>query len=461
MTRKDSLEPVSTSEQPRPVLPPILGRLLTGTFWLALRVPLQAVFCALDDAAGRGSDRPGPERGLQVCVGVRVLPVLVRVRSELGPPAANLGCVDARRPRRGGPLDRLWHDASTPPWPCFRWWPSWRWRYWALPHTALDGRVVRSDRQAPLAPDRDGALLWIFGAGLERAPGRAALRLHAAARTVQHDRAVRRCCWWGSSPGVDFFLVVVAQTVLQIGIGFIPGLWVMVRELGHRPHFRGARLDDYRLLLNFSFYIALIQISVVLADKVDTTILGFMLADPGPANTVYDIVSKPFLQLRQTGWMLAYMVMPAVASLAAADDDRGARPRQVRRHPAAPRPRSCRSACWRGFMPVRSCRCGWATAWATTRPKLPPLMRLFLLAAIPLVLSVFVQMAIGLNKIKVIALAALAGSVVNLPLSCYLTARLGRRRGDLGNGAHDHVLEPARARRLRLPGAARSTRART
>ena len=40
-------------------------------------------------------------------------------------------------------------------------------------------------------------------------------------------------------------------------------------------------------------------------------------------------------------------------------------------------------------------------------------------------LSVPVQMAIGLNKIKVIALAALAGSLVNLPVSCYLTRRLG------------------------------------
>ena len=52
-------------------------------------------------------------------------------------------------------------------------------------------------------------------------------------------------------------------------------------------------------------------------------------------------------------------------------------------------------------------------------------MRLFLLAAIPLVLSVFAQTAIGLNKIKVIALAALVGALVNLPISCYLTARLG------------------------------------
>jgi O-antigen/teichoic acid export membrane protein len=54
-----------------------------------------------------------------------------------------------------------------------------------------------------------------------------------------------------------------------------------------------------------------------------------------------------------------------------------------------------------------------------------PLMRLFLAAAVPLMLAVPVQMAIGLNKIKVIALAALIGSLVNLPVSCYLTWRLG------------------------------------
>ena len=63
--------------------------------------------------------------------------------------------------------------------------------------------------------------------------------------------------------------------------------------------------------------------------------------------------------------------------------------------------------------------------WATTRRESCTLMRLFLIAAIPLVLSVPVQMSIGINKIKVIALAALAGSLVNLPISCYLTARLG------------------------------------
>ena len=52
-------------------------------------------------------------------------------------------------------------------------------------------------------------------------------------------------------------------------------------------------------------------------------------------------------------------------------------------------------------------------------------MQLFLTAAIPLILSVPVQMAIGINKIEVIALAALAGSLINLPISCYLTYHIG------------------------------------
>ena len=47
------------------------------------------------------------------------------------------------------------------------------------------------------------------------------------------------------------------------------------------------------------------------------------------------------------------------------------------------------------------------------------------MATLPLALAVPVQMAIGMNKIKVIALAALVGSLVNLPISYFLTRRLG------------------------------------
>ena len=77
-------------------------------------------------------------------------------------------------------------------------------------------------------------------------------------------------------------------------------------------------------------------------------------------------------------------------------------------------------------------------------------MRLFLIAAIPLVLSVPAQMAIGINKIKVIALAALAGSVVNLPISCYLTDAAGCVRSDLGYRADHAVLESSGTRHLLL-----------
>ncbi len=228
----------------------------------------------------------------------------------------------------------------------------------------------------------------------------------------------------GLKSGFDFFNVVIAQSVIQVGIGFVPGLWVMIRDLGHWPHFAGARLSDYKSLLNFSFYIALIQLSVVLADKVDTSVLGFILADPGPANAVYDVVSKPFLQLRQTGWMLAYMVMPAVASLLAAGDHRGldrVKYDGTRLHIGALLPVGLLAWLYAG---------PFLSLWIGNRLGYPAadradLMRLFLVAAVPLVLSVLVQVSIGLNKVKVIALAALMGSAVNLPVSCYLTARLG------------------------------------
>jgi hypothetical protein len=224
----------------------------------------------------------------------------------------------------------------------------------------------------------------------------------------------------------DFFRVIVAQTVVQIGLGIGPALWVMVRELGHAPHFHGARWEDYRILGHFSIYVALIQISVVLADKLDTTILGFML-DRGAAEqaeSVYSVVSKPFVQLRQTGWMLAYMVMPAVASLAAARDDRGLERVKYdgsRLHIGVLLPVGLLAWIYAG--PFLSLWIGDRLGYDAALEA--PLMRLFLAATVPLALSVPVQMAIGLNKIKVIALAALAGSLVNLPVSCYLTARLG------------------------------------
>ena len=226
----------------------------------------------------------------------------------------------------------------------------------------------------------------------------------------------------GLRANIDFFLIVVAQTVLQIVFSVGPALWVMVRELGYSPRFRGASLADYRTLLHISFYMFILQLSVVLADKIDTVILGFALTnvDPEPLITVYQNVSKPFLQIRQTGWTLAYLVMPAVASLVAANDDRGL----DRVKYDGPRflvglilPAALLAGIYAG---------PFLHAWVGAEyVPYADLLRLFLVATIPLAISVQVQMAIGMGRIDVIAIAALAGALVNLPLSFYLTRKIG------------------------------------
>ncbi len=230
--------------------------------------------------------------------------------------------------------------------------------------------------------------------------------------------------WAGLSAGIDFFALVVAQTLVQVAFALGPALWVMARELGHVPHFGGARRGDYAALFHISFYMSLIQLSIVLGDKIDTTMLGFVLADPGQANAVYDVVSKPFLQVRQTGWMLASMVMPAVASLAAARDERGLDRIKYdgpRLHIGVLLPVALLAWIYAG--PFLSLWVGDRLGYDAA--DVAPLMRLFLVAALPMVLWVSAQMAIGMNRIEVIALASLAGSLVNLPISYVLTRRLG------------------------------------
>jgi len=122
--------------------------------------------------------------------------------------------------------------------------------------------------------------------------------------------------------------------------------------------------------------------------------------------------------------MLAYMVMPAVASLAAARDLRGLERVKydgTRLHIGALLPIGLLGWIYAG--PFLSLWVGNRLGYDAANEAY--LMQLFLTAAIPLILSVPVQMAIGINKIEVIALAALAGSLINLPISCYLTYHIG------------------------------------
>jgi O-antigen/teichoic acid export membrane protein len=222
----------------------------------------------------------------------------------------------------------------------------------------------------------------------------------------------------GLRAGVDFFWIVVAQTALQVVFSLGPGLWVMVRELGYTPRFSGARWADFATLTRISGYMFMLQLSVVLADKIDTTVLGFALpkGDVGPAITVYQNVSKPFSVIRQTGWTLAYYVMPAVASLAAAGDLKGL----DRVKYDGPRflvglllPVALLAGIYAG---------PFLNLWVGERfEKDAPMLQLFLVALLPLVLAIQAQMAIGIGHIKLMAVVALVGSLVNLPLSFFLT----------------------------------------
>lgn len=228
--------------------------------------------------------------------------------------------------------------------------------------------------------------------------------------------------WAGYWTGAPFLAIVVGQVAIQVGLSLGPALWVMVKELGYRPHFGGARKSDYAAMMHISIYMALMQWSVVLADKVNTMVLGYALRDPNPEFllTVYQNVSKPFLQIRQTGWTLAFLVMPAVVSLAVGGD-----------RTSLERIKYDGTRLLVALLTPVTLLAGiyaspFLSLWVGPRfAPHAPLLQLFLVATLPLVLSVVVQMAIGMGKIEVVAISNLVGALVNLPLSWYLTRRLG------------------------------------
>ncbi len=404
-------------------LPPVLGRLLSGTFWLALRVPLQVVFSLwttrlildtihadamgayryaigfgffqmlfefgissalqrqISDSWTRG-DREGVDRAVACGLNFYAAMAFVQMAALLGVTYWVLPTTGFRGESYDLIVKLLWLQIVTAP--CYGF-------------SVVVSSVLQAARRYDFIPRLEMAITILRNLGLIV----------------------------GLKAGVDFFYLVVAQTAIQVFLSLGPAVWVMIHDLGQMPRFRGARWADYRTLGHISFYMALIQISVVMADKVDTTILGSAIqVDPGRANAIYDVVSKPFLQLRQTGWMLAYMVMPAVASLAAARDAVGMERIKydgTRLHLSAVLPIGLLGWIYAGpFLTL------WIGQGLDCAPEaIAPMMRLFLTAAIPLILSVPVQMAIGVNKIEVIALSALGGAVVNLPVSYYLTTRLG------------------------------------
>ncbi|MCA1684907.1 MAG: polysaccharide biosynthesis C-terminal domain-containing protein [Planctomycetia bacterium] len=403
-------------------LPPVLGRLLSGTFWLALRTPLQAVFALWTIPLILQAIGPRMMDAYLFAWGFGFFQMLF----ELGMSSALQRQV-AENYTRG---DRAGVDRAIACGMNF---------YAAMALVQIAALVAVAYLALPYFPFRGEAyrlivrLLWLQAVtapcyGLSAVVSsvlQAARRYDFQPRFELAVIVLRFAVLWaGVNAGVDFFTIVVTQTVVQIVLALAPALWVMAYEIGHVPGFRGARRDDYRALAQVSFYVFMIQLSVVLADKLDTIILGFAIRPPDGAISVYNVASKPFLQIRQTGWTLTYMVMPAVASLIAARDER-----------SLDRLKYDGTRLLVGaILPVT------LLAWVHAGPFLTlwvgdklgydagvhaGLLRLFLVGTVPLVLSVPVQMAIGMNRPRVIGVSALAGALVNLPLSYYLTLRMG------------------------------------
>ena len=156
------------------------------------------------------------------------------------------------------------------------------------------------------------------------------------------------------------------------------------------------------------------------------------MLDPGPSITVYQNVSKPFLQIRQTGWTLAYLVIPAVASLAATRDVRGLD--QLKYDGT----RFLVGLLLPVTLLAGTYSAPFLSLWVGPRYAAnAPLLRLFLVATLPLVLSVHAQMAIGLGKMEVVALPPLARVARQRSAELLLDDPPGGRGSHLGHGVND------------------------
>ncbi len=196
--RKDSLDTAAAAAASRPaarVLPPVLSRLLTGTFWLALRVPLQAVFSLWTTRLVLESVHVGAEQwgAYRFAWGFGFFQFLFE-----------FGASSALQRQISEAWTRGDHDGVDRSIACGMTFYTvvavlqvaalLGVAYWALPMTAFDGKAYELIAETALAAGSDSSVLWLFGSGLERAPGRPALRFHAASRDFQHHRAVHRSC---------------------------------------------------------------------------------------------------------------------------------------------------------------------------------------------------------------------------------------------------------------------------
>ena len=406
-------------------LPPVLGTLMSGTFWLALRTPLQIItgFWSLPLMIGAFGE--GPYGAYQFAWGFGFFQALL----EFGMSSALQREVSERwtRDDRDG-VDRaltcgvLFYAAMA---------LVQVGALMTIAYAVLPGLEKFSDGQRHLILQ----LLWLqaftapcYGANVVVSSVlQAARRYNVIPRFELLVVALRfGTLVVGITLGINILTIVIAQTVLAVALGLGPALWVIAREIGYAPRFVRVGLGDFRGLARISIYMSMVQLSVVLADKIDTTVLGFAVDRAAHAITEYTAVSRPFMAIRQMGWTLAYFVMPAVASLTAAGDRVGldrVKYDGARMHAAAVLPVGLLAYLY--AFPFLSLLFSDKLEDPGRLIELTSLMRLFLWATLPLLVAVHVQMATGLGRLGAIAVAALVGGVINLPLSYILTLRMG------------------------------------
>ena len=227
-------------------LPPVLGRLLSGTFWLALRVPLQVVFSLWTTRLVLQAIGPEENGAYSLRLGVRLLPVPASSSAPARRLQRQISDAWTRGDREG--VDRAiacgmnFYAAMA----LVQVAALLAVAYVALPHSKLQPESY------PLVIK----LLWLqaitapcFGFSIVVTSVLQAARRYDFVPRFEVLIVILRFAVLvvGLSRGYDFFWVIVAQTVVQIGLGLGPALWVMVRELGHAPHFRGARWADYKV----------------------------------------------------------------------------------------------------------------------------------------------------------------------------------------------------------------------
>src|SRR5689334_8511784 len=243
--RKDSVSSASTTVMSGSrALPPVLGRLLSGTFWLALRVPLQVVFSLWSTRLILETIGPDEMGAYRFAWGFGFFQMLF----EFGISSALQRQISdswTRGDKEG--VDRAvacglnFYTAMA----LVQMVALLGVTYLALPHTEFHGDAY----------DLIVKLLWLqivtapcYGLSVVVSSVLQAARRYDFIPRLEVAITILRFLVLvvGLKSGVDFVWVIVAQTAIQIGLSLAPGLWVMVHDLGHLPHFRGARWADYK-----------------------------------------------------------------------------------------------------------------------------------------------------------------------------------------------------------------------